>query len=220
MGQSLSSTSINSNELPSFLNEVLAFCDWSDRLALPLICRKWRNYSESDEYFHWLCICLVNNCSFYIPYSLPYGETWKKLFSDFYPYRNVWKGIQNSNTEKKRFKVNVYARFRPAVVDDNDIENEQPSVTLPLHQRLHLIRISRNVNSNREALKILKDEGNWFGAKWTAIEKAKNKQKDITSENSLNSNKAEQTPLIASVQNIDPGSGRVMMIAAGIYICD
>ena len=223
MGQKISGDNAAvRNELPVFLNDLLALCDWPDRLKLPYICQKWRCYSKLDEYYHWLCICLVNDSSFYIPLALPRGESWKKIFFDFYPYRNIWKGgPQHEIGLNVRSKVNVYARFRPLPIDSSNVENEQPTITLPLHQRLHLIRLSRNINSNRKALQVLKDEGNWFGAKWSAIQNARNGEHLADGEGTRGFNdlpmgeKESAAPLIASVQNIDPGTGKVMMIAAG-----
>lgn len=56
-------------------------------------------------------------------------------------------------------------------VDGNpvDNENEEIEVTLPLHQRLAMIKLSRNLKSNKEALKILTSEGGWFGSRWNSL---------------------------------------------------
>jgi Kinesin motor domain len=85
-------------------------------------------------------------------------------------------------------KIQVYARFRPKSKkdaeksdksnddddddDDNkneEVENDEVEVTLPLHQRLAMIRMSHRLKSNRQALKVLTSEGGWFQSRWTDI---------------------------------------------------
>lgn len=73
-------------------------------------------------------------------------------------------------------KISVYARFSPkrpqqltlttSVSSDEansngDLENEDDDleVTLPLHQRLAMIKLSHNLKSNGQALKVLASEG-------------------------------------------------------------
>ena len=43
------------------------------------------------------------------------------------------------------------------------------AVTLPLHQRLSMIRMSQRLPSNAAALKVLAAEGQWFEARWNAL---------------------------------------------------
>ena len=152
---------------------------------------------------------------------------------------------QRSKVITDRFKINVVARFRPkvstvspsSVVEDekennyNKVENvadedngDAKTVTLPLHQRLQLIKMSRRLQSNSQALRVLKDEGGWFGAKWKAIEekgRANSSRKGEQSVPNKDKPTAEQTGnfganLVASVQSIDPGTGRVVMVAPDV----
>jgi hypothetical protein len=61
---------------------------------------------------------------------------------------------------------------RGSVKSHEDSENEEKDsreVTLPLHQRLAMIRMSHHVSDNRVALKLLAEEGDWFRDKWHAI---------------------------------------------------
>jgi hypothetical protein len=53
--------------------------------------------------------------------------------------------------------------------DDDEAENQEIEVTLPLHQRLAMIRMSRKLKSNRQALKILTAEGGWFKSRWAEM---------------------------------------------------
>ena len=133
-----------------------------------------------------------------------------------------------------RFKINVVARFRPKEgaaaslnADEDEKENnnkiqnvadqddgEAQAVTLPLHQRLQLIKMSKRLKTNSEALKVLKNEGGWFGAKWKAIEE----KRSVNSSAPIGKATVEKTGanLIASVQSIDPGTGRVVMVAPDV----
>jgi hypothetical protein len=53
--------------------------------------------------------------------------------------------------------------------DSESEEKENREITLPLHQRLAMIRMSHHVSDNRVALKLLAEEGDWFRDKWHAI---------------------------------------------------
>jgi kinesin family protein 5 len=144
------------------------------------------------------------------------NESWKSLFIELYKLRHLWKpqsietaeeaGLSANMEFKERFKISVYAKFRPvqnaeetkllqnnkrlspkrspkkkANLSDEDSENHSEKendhdentqghqITLPLHQKLTLIRMSRRLNNNRSALKILAEEGEWFQAKWAKI---------------------------------------------------
>lgn len=96
----------------------------------------------------------------------------------------------------ERFKVNVYVRFRPKRNEEESSGFLSPycqyvfvlylfifpfvpsasnrtgstrAVTLPLHQRLSMIRMSQRLPSNAAALKVLAAEGQWFEARWNAL---------------------------------------------------
>ena len=73
-------------------------------------------------------------------------------------------------------KINVYARFSPKRPEQSQLSTAQVSndgnndgyfenqdddveVTLPLHQRLAMIKLSHNLKSNGQALKVLASEG-------------------------------------------------------------
>jgi hypothetical protein len=99
---------------------------------------------------------------------------------ELYPMRKMWNvpmvnGIEISPELRATGKKNisVYARFspkrpKPAALktdfenkENDNVENEveEVEVTLPLHQRLAMIRMSHDLNSNRQALKVLTSEG-------------------------------------------------------------
>ncbi len=92
--------------------------------------------------------------------------------------RRIKRAARKRNEVTDRFKVNVFARFRPlpeskesGEMDDKLPAEEDSSlkVTLPLHQRLSMIRMSGGAKSKREALRVLASEGEWFGEKWSNI---------------------------------------------------
>jgi hypothetical protein len=85
---------------------------------------------------------------------------------------------------KERFKISVYARFRPSdaimttthstrQADSKGVidapQTKPVEIKLPLHQRLSMIRLARNLTSTKEALKVLASEGDWFEKKWESI---------------------------------------------------
>ena len=84
-------------------------------------------------------------------------------------YPNEKKSMSLSNARKgESFNIEVGVRFKPLPtvereIGDDDNNEGQCMATLPLHQRLALIRRSHNLTSNSEALLILKKNGEWFG---------------------------------------------------------
>ena len=69
--------------------------------------------------------------------------------------------------DSEKFHVQVCVRLRPTLNGDlcykTDLKNR---ATLPLHQRLQLIKIDNKLTSNKQALRVLKDRGEWFKEKW------------------------------------------------------
>ncbi len=174
-------------DMPPWVLVVFEFSDWRTRANLMMTSKRWwRNCSE-QSFFRFLANRLAVENGVYVPAILPANETWKGLFSDLYKLRNLWSPAQNVTVSShqyskesvgERFKISVFARFRPhdktaakkAVTEgDADIEHEEVEVTLPLHQRLAMIKMSRKLKSNRQALKILTSEGGWFKSRWTSL---------------------------------------------------
>ena len=105
--------------------------------------------------------------------------------------------LTSTTKSSSKNRMQVFARFKPKSkslsttvndtspnVDENDLlingtneeenmNNHQNSddieVTLPLHQRLAMIRMSHKLNSNQDALRILTSEGGWFQSRWSDI---------------------------------------------------
>ena len=66
------------------------------------------------------------------------------------------------NVDEESHSLNVYARFKPLTADCNNNTHDRKKIVLPLHQRLALIRIDKGLNSNKDALAVLKEQGAWF----------------------------------------------------------
>ena len=123
--------------------------------------------------------------------------------------------INNNN------KIMVYARFKPVSESENeDAENDENNpphssqksreIVLPLHQRLALIRQAHGLKSNKEALKILMQEGSWFGKKWDGIRASQNK-----SPRKIQTKTSEEM-LKASVQHLDTDNGKCVLLDGSV----
>lgn len=159
--------------------------------------------------------------------------TWRTTFLELYKIRNLWVGDHGGESEggaigqmnekyeeilKEHFKINVYARFRP---QNDEIQYEHKQITLPLHQRLGLIKLSCNLKSNREALRVLKEEGSWFGKKWEEHQQnqsKRGKRGGATTVVKSDPKKLSSTPLHARIQHVDVGSGRVVVMTPDVGI--
>ena len=110
-----------------------------------------------------------------------------------------------ANSCKENFMVYVSARFKPKEdVDDSNEKKIETDASLPLHQRLALIKLSNNITSNKKAIGILKERGEWFKEKWAAEE-----CKD--SENNDNANE-DSNALWCGVHSIDEKKARVVTV--------
>ena len=69
--------------------------------------------------------------------------------------------------DPEKFHVQVCVRVKPTLDDDSYKKTAlKDKATLPLHQKLQLIRIDNKLTSNKQALGVLKDRGEWFKEKW------------------------------------------------------
>lgn len=191
MGSSESTLSGNplltgNGDMPPWVLVVFEFSDWRTRANLMMTSKRWWRNCSDQSFFRFLANRLAIENGVYVPTILPANETWKGLFKDLYKLRNLWSPsanvVETSHQYSKesvgeRFKISVFARFRPldktatkkAKDGEVDNEHEEIEVTLPLHQRLAMIKMSRNLKSNRQALKILTNEGGWFKSRWTNL---------------------------------------------------
>mmetsp|Transcript_25872 Transcript_25872/g.43132 ORF Transcript_25872/g.43132 Transcript_25872/m.43132 type:complete len:889 (+) Transcript_25872:106-2772(+) len=196
---SLSSNDIlpsNSNDMPAWVLIVFEFTDWRTRCNMMMTSKRWWRNTNDMKFYRFLTKRLAIEHGVYIPPVLPTNETWKTLFYEAFKLRHVWdpsdRSIPSADNEGatiplsnaretvgERFKISVFARFRPVEKQPNvGVGNEKSEdddgedtiqVTLPLHQRLAMIRMSRRLKNNKQALKVLTTEGGWFQKKWTQL---------------------------------------------------
>jgi hypothetical protein len=134
---------------------------------------------------------------------------------------------------KKALKKPAVEDMSPSKKDEKacqqeDKENDQHSgnndcveVSLPLYQRLAMIKMSHNLKSNKAALKVLAAEGGWFQKKWNSVncvhadERIVDQFEKVEHIPKFREN-SEKEATVASVQSVDSNAGRVVMIAPDV----
>jgi hypothetical protein len=119
---------------PSFGSDIESYLQWKERGNINQLTRCYRSRSETREYYRWLCQRLSYEHGVYMPPSLPYQSNWKSLFFELYALRNLWSKVDinddnndlqtSSTTTSERFKISVYARFKPQSKISNDETND------------------------------------------------------------------------------------------------
>lgn len=274
VGDGSKTKTIPQGDLPLWAVHVLEFCDWETRQQVGTLSKEWRRNTTTMHFYRFLCSRLSAEHGIYTPTTPPYTETWKTLFLELFKLRNLWiapyldgadaatalaNAQQTSNEFRERFKISVYAKFRPVqsngkqskssknnkqsddpVASKENDENAYSKVTLPLHQKLAMIRMSHKIKGNRSALRVLTEEGGWFQDKWSESSKENaDNQKSCaftvgvestdykprwkklhdqgnTAEASRIAQLSDQQGMIAKVHSIDPLSGRVVMITPDV----
>jgi len=119
------------------------------------------------------------------------------VFEEKWKLRNLWEteGTKEKKRKKRRggaegegerFNIRVCARFKPLGLDrpggnGGGIAPRGKNgrrIALPLHQRLALIRADRGLSSGREALEVLREQGDWFPGKAADEDGADEKKED------------------------------------------
>ena len=121
---------------------------------------------------------------------------------------------KDANLEKgNEFNVHVSVRFKPLTPNKHQSKynRSRRTVTLPLHQKLALIKHQNNIVNNADALSILKQEGEWFKDKWSALEKGNIDLNDINSLQEDESKKDKPT-LSCGIQSIDNIDNSVVVV--------
>lgn len=96
-------------------------------------------------------------------------------------WRNDNHQSENATSSQRQFQLTVSARFKPKGLDLH--RSSMKKISLPLHQRLQLIRMNRNINSQREAFQVLMKQGDWFGGGSKEMEGKEVEESDDTKEN-------------------------------------
>jgi len=150
---------------------ILSFCDdGTSRNEALFLSRRFFHLLNSENSFRWRLQRLHIEHGIYSPPVLSPKQTWKDLYLEFYPQRNLWNTRNKSTGDESGSSSNkILACIRLKPVLDEPKEHQDATaqkIVLPLHQRLALIRMSQNLKSNREALGVLQMQGGWFTAQW------------------------------------------------------
>eukprot|EP00980_Cylindrotheca_fusiformis_P028637 scaffold22620_cov131-Cylindrotheca_fusiformis.AAC.32 len=160
--------------------EILSFCDeFPTRNNFLFLSKHIFEILTTEKAFKWRLDRLHKEYGVYFPPVLAPKQSWKSLYIEVLPRRYLWDGKKKKRAtpeayhDSNRNKVAVCTRMKPlASTTSDDSTPELGRVTLPLHQRLSLIRMSRNLKSNRDAIQVLKMQGGWFAEKWKEERKA------------------------------------------------
>ena len=205
----------SANEVHPLALSILEFANFTERGHVFFLSKKWHEFLCSDVAVRWMCYRLIVENKIYSPLQLSAGMSWKKLFLEMWKIRHLWRPEHSScigESDSCVSNITVYARFRP--IESTENIKEAKSITLPLHQRLALIKMSGGFKSNRAALHVLKQEGSWFGGKWEELSRKENLSMNESSRH--DAKKKTAAPLVANIQSVDAGSGRVVIMTPDV----
>jgi hypothetical protein len=259
-----------SGDMPAWVLTIFEFSDWETRARMMITSKRWWRNCNDSSFYRFLAGRLAIENGIYIPPVLPASESWRSLFVDAYRLRSLWSPqddhsylVPNKEGVGERFKISVFARFCPprapvrkskaveAPASPTTVIDEEIEVTLPLYQRLAMIRMSRKLKSNKQALKILAAEGGWFKERWNSVGNKENLSAEnvnhvatrggstfdadqeisdfalqLRAKNDRQiaqlvkggrvaggAGASDATRVVATVQTVDPVSGRVVMVA-------
>ena len=198
---------VNGDEASGWLFNLLDFCDTRTRSNCLLLTQRYCKILSSDASFRWRLERLHVEKGVYFPNELPTNHSWKSLHLELHKEHRIWDAddFDSGNTNKdeaEKFNISVYARFKPLSTSQYQVGR---SITLPLHQRLALIRIDKSLDSNKDALQVLKDQGAWFKERWDEIEKDSCGNVDTT-------RNVEMPEISSGVKKIDVKNARVVVL--------
>jgi len=137
---------------------------WRARASAPAVCKTWRDtLGQGSSYDRMLCQRLREESRVYVPgeRDCPHSDGWRALFLQLWPLRDMWASAESARptaAEKEvRFNISVAVRFRPASKTRAAGGGGEQSVTLPLHQRVQLLKLKHGC-TRREAMKMLAAE--------------------------------------------------------------
>lgn len=198
------------DDMPIWALVVIDYCDWQTRSNAMMLSKRWWSNCNTLEFFRYLSNRLSDEHGIYCPPIPPTGQSWRSLFLELYQMKSLWeeRPLERQNpshltnfherSEDEKSKICVYAKFRPLKIssDSGNLNLKEGSpedsneiqVTLPLHQRLSMIKMSRKLKNNQEALKVLTSEGGWFKKKWSSLVNQQTSENDFEKENSPENN--------------------------------
>ena len=214
--------------------EILKHLDFTDRGLYSQTSKHISYLLKSDASFLWRLNRLHIEKGIYFPPTRL--TSYREMFFELWPRRDLWIAPQPETKDKnneeedlplwrlppkpsttENFNIRVCARFKPSDNTDEEDEPNKKAITLPLHQRIQLIKLSKRLTSNKQALNVLKSEGAWFGDEWKRIEEeeAKNNpgdNKENATPMSPGSKNGSVQQLRDGVHSIDAMNGRVVMV--------
>lgn len=160
------------SETPTFLLEhVLSFLPWSQRgsdlLSISPAFSAALPRSPNSVYWSCLCVRLGADAGIYLPDGWKGARLaeqrggWKSLFFELWPQRcafaaNCFKETVEMERQERRFRLQALLRFRSA--SGREKEFGVASSSLPLHQRLSLLKAAHPDLTNGDALKQIMEE--------------------------------------------------------------
>lgn len=160
-----------SPEIADVLLSVLSHpaAGWRARASAPAVCQTWRRtLAQGAAHERMLCQRLRDECKVYVPEEreCPHHDGWGAFFRQIWPLRHMWspepEASSGAPSEEVRFNISVAVRFRPASRSRGSGDGAE-KVTLPLHQRIQLIRLKHGC-SRHEAMRRIAAESHTGGA--------------------------------------------------------
>lgn len=197
---------------------ILDYCDGATRLNCMLLCKKLHAICTSEDYFRRRLERLHIEQGVHYSHVLPPNNSWKSVFMELSStHRLLWsdskKNVSNKNNNSRKrhrtdFNISVSARFKPKEMSNNR-SGTVKKVSLPLHQRLALIKIANNLSSNKDALHVLKDQGGWFNKRWSA--EVENNE-TIQNKQANDDDDSTHSTITSGIQNINYQSNSVIIV--------
>uniref|UniRef100_A0A7S0M5A3 Kinesin motor domain-containing protein n=1 Tax=Cryptomonas curvata TaxID=233186 RepID=A0A7S0M5A3_9CRYP len=186
------------------LLRVMTHCTIMSCVQLISINKYMYTQSLDDGFFAVLCGRLMYEFKLYAPRSICTQLKWKDVFLDLYGCRRLFQGIEGRNqrgeedlspilreiihghendmppikrSSKNLFQVAVAARLRPTLRMESVEDINTPTMVLPIHQRLQLIRSQRGCSMS-EARRILWDSSGQINDPWSTAELDETSQND------------------------------------------
>lgn len=231
---------------PTITLSILEFNSFQERSQIMKISRDYRRLASEIYVERWMCYRLMEDYKLYHSLKLSPGSSssWRQVYCDLRSNIDLWtqassrtqSDTTSNHNKSNRAKIQVYSRFRPFDKSKSPtLKEENPEqhkvITLPLHQRLTLIKLSHGLKTNNQALQVLKEEGSWFGKRWADLDLQKSQAEEdkentpTTSDSNSNQGKKKtnisqfhkpSAPLTADIQSVDPGTGRVVIVAPDV----
>lgn len=215
---------------PWLLYGVYSFLSWGERVRVaPCISRSFRGFLKLEDghgrSWQWMCECLQREALLHLPLTEEDAQmyaggdgNWQALFKELWNLRRRFvrkAGETDAEGGGDSFSLAVSCRMRPPrpvkEQEEDGKEAEAPksvavAVTLPLHQRMSMLRQQRPELSHKEAMK-------------TILDREREKKTGEAATGGEGDAAAEDDGFTASVLSLTPGpTGSVLTVSPGIGI--